>query len=345
MTTPDPATNPDPATAPGASGDLVPPPAPGTLGAAADPTEGNPAPDGQPAVPGPDSTAYGTPTANATAAGSGAYAAPANATAAGSGAYAAPADATAAGSGAYGALPRPGPTPPPGGTPPPGAPPPWSASAPWPERREPQSPGLAFGIILVAVGTVFLGLRLGNIALGPDSWPLWLIVPGLAMLVGSLFIPSRGGLGLAVPGVILAIVGGILWFQSAYGLYATWAYAWALVAPTGPGLAMLIYGAVHGDGDLALDGLRATLTGAGLFLGFGLFFEGVIGISGHRIENLDQVLPYAAIGLGILLIVLAFVEGGRRDQWRDHQRAQRRAERHVAKDRRRAEKAARRAAR
>jgi hypothetical protein len=189
------------------------------------------------------------------------------------------------------------------------------------------------------VGSLFLALRVGNIALGPDAWPLWLIVPGLAMVAGSLFIPSRGGLGLAIPGAILAIVGGILWVQDAYSLYGTWAYAWALVAPTGPGLAMLLYGTAHRDGGLARDGLQATLTGLGLFLGFGLFFEGVIGISGHRIEHLDQVLPYAAIGLGVLLIVLAFIEGGRRDAWRD----QRRAERHADRERRRAEKAARRA--
>ena len=194
--------------------------------------------------------------------------------------------------------------------------------------------------MLVVVGLLFLVLRIGDLALGPDAWPVWLIAPGLAMLIGSLFIPPRGGLGLAVPGAMLAIVGGILWVQQASGLYATWAYAWALVAPTGPGLAMLLYGGVRGDRELAREGLRVTLIGIALFLGFGLFFEGVVGISGRPIANLDQVLPYAAIALGVLLIVLAFVDGGRRDAWRE----QRRAERRAAKDQRRAEKAARGAA-
>jgi len=258
-------------------------------------------------------------------------------------------DSTGPGPTPYGAPPPAGPTPPYSSTPPPGGmppgAPPWAPGAPWPDRREPGQPGLVFGVILVAVGAILLALRLGNITLGPDAWPLWLIVPGLAMLVGSMFIPSRGGLGLAIPGIILAIVGGIVWVQATYNLYATWAYAWALVAPTGPGLAMLLYGAVHGDGDLARDGLRTTLTGIGLFLGFGLFFEGVIGLSGHRIDNLDQVLPYAAIGLGILLIVIAFVDGDRHDQWHEQRRAQRRAEKEQRRAERRAAKAARRAAR
>ncbi len=146
------------------------------------------------------------------------------------------------------------------------------------------------------------------------TWPLWIVVPGVAMLVGSLFIPRRGGLGLAIPGSIITIVGLILWVQEVNGLYATWAYAWALVAPTGPGLGMLIYGLVHRDGELVGDGFRTMLVGIGLFLAFGLFFEGFIGLSGEPIGNLDEILPYAVIGLGALLVVLSFVGGRRRPE-------------------------------
>jgi hypothetical protein len=187
------------------------------------------------------------------------------------------------------------------------------------------------GIGLVVVGILFLLVRVADVALGPNAWPLWLIVPGLAMLGGSLFIPPRGGLGLAIPGAMLAIVGLILWVQATYDLYGTWAYAWALVVPTGPGLAMILYGLVHADFELAREGLRATLSGLGLFIGFAIFFEGVIGISGHPVGSLDQILPYAAIGLGVLLIVLAVVDGGRNNERRAARRAereQRRRERH-----------------
>lgn len=221
--------------------------------------------------------------------------------------------------------------------PPSGSVPSWQPSAPAsPMSREPRAGGLVAGIILVVVGAVFLVLQVGNITLGPDAWPLWLIVPGLAMLGGSLFIPSRGSLGLAVPGAIIATVGAILWVQATYGLYGTWVYAWALVAPTAPGVAMLLVGAVHRDPDLVGDGARALLTGIGLFIGFALFFEGVIGISGHRIANLDRILPYASIGLGILFVVLSVLGGGGDPAERAQRRAQRRAER----ERRRAERAA-----
>jgi hypothetical protein len=205
------------------------------------------------------------------------------------------------------------------------APPSWATSAGPPPQPQPQpqpqpktqtQPGLVAGVVLVVIGVVVLLIRLVDTTLGSSSWPLWIIVPGLAMLIGSLAIPPRGGLGLAIPGTIIAIVGGILWIQDAYGLYGTWAYAWALVAPTAPGLAMLIYGLARGDRELAADGLRTTLVGIGLFLGFALFFEGVVGISGHRIANLDEVLPYVVIGFGALLVVASLFTGrrDRRDQ-------------------------------
>jgi hypothetical protein len=188
----------------------------------------------------------------------------------------------------------------------------WRGGPP-PETTRPRAtpPGLVAGVILVIIGAALLVTRVVEISFGGVTWPLWIVVPGLAMLVGSFFIPPRGGLGLAIPGAIVTTVGLVLWVQAVYDLYATWAYAWALVAPTGPGLGMLLYGLVHRDGELVGDGLRTTLVGIGLFLGFALFFEGVIGLSGDPFPNLDQVLPYAVIALGVLLVVLSLFGVGR----------------------------------
>ena len=126
------------------------------------------------------------------------------------------------------------------------------------------------------------------------------------MVIGSFAIPPRGGLGLAIPGAILTMLGSVLWVQAATGLYSTWAYAWALVVPTGPGLGMLLYGLVRRDGELARDGLRTTLVGVALFIGFGLFFEGLLSLSGLEFTNLREILPYAAIGLGVVLVIASF---------------------------------------
>ncbi len=179
-----------------------------------------------------------------------------------------------------------------------------------PARSAP--PGLVAGIILVVIGAAFLVGRVVEVSLGSVTWPLWIVVPGVAMLVGSFFIPPRGGLGLAIPGAIVTMVGLVLWVQATWGLYASWAYAWALVAPTAPGLGMLLYGLVHRDRDLVAEGLRVTLVGLGLFVGFALFFEGAIGLSGSPIANLDEILPYALVVLGVVMVVASLFTGGRR---------------------------------
>lgn len=200
--------------------------------------------------------------------------------------------------------------------PPPGSVPPswgWQGGMPpaVPARTSPPS-GLVAGVILVIIGAALLVSRVVELSFGGVTWPLWIVVPGVAMLLGSFFVPPRGGLGLAIPGAIVTMVGLVLWVQAVYGLYATWAYAWALVAPTGPGLGMLLYGLVQRDGELVGDGFRTTLVGLGLFLGFALFFEGVIGLSGDPIPNLDQYLPYGIIALGVLLVILSFFGNGKR---------------------------------
>ncbi len=186
-----------------------------------------------------------------------------------------------------------------------------AAAPPRPNPASGSTPALVFGVLLVGVGGLLLLTRLTDLSLGGESWPLWLVVPGVACLVASFALPQRQGLGLAIAGAIVATIGLILWVQETYDAYATWAYAWALVAPTAPGVGTLLYGAVKGDGELVRNGLRSTVVGLALFAGFALFFEGVIGLSGEPVAAFGDVLPFAVIGLGVLLVVASVVGGNR----------------------------------
>jgi hypothetical protein len=189
---------------------------------------------------------------------------------------------------------------------------PMPAAAPSrPTAASGSTPALVFGVLLVGVGALLLLTRLTDISLGGDAWPLWLVVPGVACLVAALALPHRQGLGLAIAGAIITTVGLIVWVQETWDAYATWAYAWALVAPTAAGAGTFLYGAVKGDGDLVRNGLRSIVVGLALFAGFALFFEGVIGLSGEPVAAVGDVLPFAVIGLGALLVVVSVVGGSR----------------------------------
>jgi hypothetical protein len=185
-------------------------------------------------------------------------------------------------------------TPSPAGAPPRPAPPPSSSNT---------QGTLVLGILLVLVGGGFLVTRVVDLQVGEEAWPLWIIAVGAAMLLASLAVRSSGGLGLAIPGGIVTMVGIVLAVQAAYDAYQTWAYAWALVAPGGVGLGMLIHGLFTGDRESRDNGFQTILVGLGLFAGFALFFEGVIGLSGARIPGLDDALPVIVIVLGIVLVV------------------------------------------
>jgi hypothetical protein len=58
------------------------------------------------------------------------------------------------------------------------------------------------------------------------------------------------------------------------------------------------------------NGLRSLGTGLGLFVAFGLFFEGVIGLSGPPFLTTD-IAPYVLVGVGTVILVLGIVRGRR----------------------------------
>ena len=176
----------------------------------------------------------------------------------------------------------------------------------------PRRGGLIVGGALVVLGGIALLVQVSGFDVG---WPTWILAPGVALILGAVAVGGSGGSGMAAVGGILTMVGVVLGVQQTYGLYQSWAYAWALVAPGGVGLGLAVYGLLTGRRDDLRGGLGALVVGIVLFLVGFLFFEGVVGLSGARFGDLaDVAVPLLLVGIGVIAIVGAFVPGPWRQQ-------------------------------
>ena len=166
---------------------------------------------------------------------------------------------------------------------------------------------IVVGLLIILLGIFFLASEQLKIDVGRNGWPVFVIAPGLFLLVMGLAIPHEGGLGAAIPGGIITAVGLVLASQAATDTYASWAYAWALVAPGSVGVTLALYGLLHRRWDLLDSGLRTAAVGLGLFVGFGLFFENVIGLGEGENGVLRNALPWMAVGLGVVIVIANLV--------------------------------------
>lgn len=171
------------------------------------------------------------------------------------------------------------------------------------ENRNPagtERANVILAVILIGVGILFLLRPVFNIDFGHFTWPFFVIVPGVALFVLALSVGDPGGEPLAVIGTVITVVGLILLFQQTTDQWATWAYVWALVAPTSIGLGLVLYGTIKGHPKSVTNGTGLIKVGLGLFLAGAVFFELIIGISGHGLGNVGW--PILLIVLGVLLL-------------------------------------------
>ena len=187
---------------------------------------------------------------------------------------------------------------------PPSAPVSAPASRPPARRRQPSM----LGVLLVLAGLVLLLGQLVHIDLGHYGWPLFIIVPGVALLIVAISSRGFAGEGLAILGSILTITGLILLFQNATDHFESWAYAWALVFPGAVGIGMIIYGSYAGRPGNVRAGVRLLGIGLVLFLLGAAFFEGVIGIGGYHFgQSAGAIAGVVIIGIGAVLLILSLV--------------------------------------
>jgi hypothetical protein len=169
------------------------------------------------------------------------------------------------------------------------------------EKGRASNVSLVLGSILILLGIVFLVGQVFNISLGDYLWPFFIIVPGVLLFIFALSLAGGTGEGFAILGSIVTMVGLILFYQNTTGHWESWAYAWALIAPTAIGLGQMTYGLLKGRGEMVRSGSRAAAVGLGIFLVGGFFFELILGISGFGLGGLGW--PLLLIGLGVLLLV------------------------------------------
>ena len=171
---------------------------------------------------------------------------------------------------------------------------------------------IAVGLLLIALGGVFLVGQMVDIDFGRYGWPLFIIVPGVAIWLVALMLGGPVGVGFSIAGAITTVTGFVLLYQDTTDHWESWAYAWALIAPGAVGLALAVHGLVHGDRELLDSGVRVALVGLALFLVFGVFFESMVGLGDNPSSTLrDTILPGGLVVLGIG-IVLAGILSGRR---------------------------------
>jgi hypothetical protein len=167
---------------------------------------------------------------------------------------------------------------------------------------------IALGLLLIVGGGLLLavqyyGLVLPN--LGSFGWPIWVIAPGVLILIVGLLTPAEPGAGLAIAGSIITMVGLVLAYQTSADHFASWAYAWALVAPGGVGVGMILWGALHLRSGMLRSGITTLAVGLVMFLLGFAFFEGILHLGGERgLAPLGrQALPVALIVVGVLLVI------------------------------------------
>lgn len=165
------------------------------------------------------------------------------------------------------------------------------------ERKKRSNIGV--GVLLIILGAfsliyqLFPGLQ-DLLDLSFD-WPFFIIGFGLFLLVLGLLV---GAPGMAVPAMIFAGIGGLLYWQNATGNWESWGYAWTLI-PGFVGVGVFISELLEGKFASAIQsGGWLILISLIMFLIFSSFMGGP--------EWFGDYWPVLIILLGVIMMVRVF---------------------------------------
>lgn len=181
------------------------------------------------------------------------------------------------------------------------------------QRKPVNKTSNTIGIVLVVAGLIAaisqkLGIGFG-FGIGQISWPLFVIVPGLILLVMSLSSKS-GNSAMTVVGTMTTVTGLLLAYQNTFSHFESWAYGWALVSPVGLGLGQILHGRSHDNPALIKTGRRMVVIGTALFVAGAVFFELIINISGRGISSFfssGYAFSTILIGAGVAFLLRRYI--------------------------------------
>lgn len=181
-------------------------------------------------------------------------------------------------------------------------------------RNIPKVGPLALGGLLILLGLMLLLAQVVGPMLrfdfGAVLWPFFVLVPGTALLGFALLTDTPLSEPLSILGGMTMMAGGLMFFQNFLGMWASWAYAWALVVPGGAGVGLVLYGLLHDCPERVQAGTRLMRAALVIFaLGF-IFFELVLGISGFGLGSFGWPLLLIALGVLALIRSLRSRQGG-----------------------------------
>lgn len=169
----------------------------------------------------------------------------------------------------------------------------------------------AIGSTIVVIGVLAYFLEIASVDvaswLGGSGWTLFIIIPGLALLVAAAFLKDGAALTATIAGAVVTTVGALLLYQDQTAHYESWAYAWALI-PGSVGAALAVHGLRFQRSDLVTVGTR-MVAGFGVLLLVGAWFFETIFRTNQAPFDLGDNWPIALIALGGVLFLAGLLRG------------------------------------